>query len=216
MTIKTSFCPVATAHIDLLPLIIEHFQVSQNSQGRIQKDIKEHFDQLSGNCYFVVEAPYVDKVFRDSFYSYYSSKLIPYKRDCIRISIFDGEISKDDFVPFQEENYEALWHRYRGFIILRPTEPNIIGRSVIAPKALRNHSLEICQTGFDTTTNGLKFRVHGFPYSSQDSETITCAETTIWAIMEYFGHRYPEYKPVLPSSIISTLNRTAEERTCND
>lgn len=59
---------------------------------------------------------------------------------------------------------------------------------------------------------GIKLTVTGFPHSSQDSETITCAETTIWSAMEYFGTRYSDYKPVLPSTIIKTIERIAVQR----
>jgi hypothetical protein len=55
----------------------------------------------------------------------------------------------------------------------------------------------------------MKLDVEGFPHSSQDAETMTCAETTIWALMEYYGNKYPEYRPTLPSRIVKTL----EDRT---
>ena len=58
----------------------------------------------------------------------------------------------------------------------------------------------------------MKFEVKGFPHSSQDAETISCAETTLWALMEYFGNKYPEYRPVLPSDIIKTLKQVSSER----
>ena len=74
-----------------------------------------------------------------------------------------------------------------------------------------NHFL--CSTAkFQTSANSLKFDIEGFPHSSQDTETISCAETTIWSIMEYFSARYPEYKPVLPSQIIKTLHQLSIER----
>jgi hypothetical protein len=58
----------------------------------------------------------------------------------------------------------------------------------------------------------VKLSLKGFPHSSQDTETITCAETSIWACVEYFGHQYPEYNPVLPSDIIDVLSKSAFER----
>ena len=99
-----------------------------------------------------------------------------------------------------------------GFIVLRPTDPNLIGRSVISPNVLKNKNFEICVTNIRTTVNSIKLNVEGFPHSSQDSETISCAETTIWSLMEYFSNRYAEYKSQLPSEIIQTLNRVSSER----
>jgi hypothetical protein len=72
--------------------------------------------------------------------------------------------------------------------------------------------MRLCVSNFNTTANGLKFKVCGFPHSSQDTETITCAETTLWAIMEYFGNKYSYYKPVQPSKIIKQLNDLSYER----
>lgn len=37
----------------------------------------------------VVESDYVDKVYRDSYYSYFSTKLKDYGRNCLRISFFE-------------------------------------------------------------------------------------------------------------------------------
>ncbi len=172
--------------------------------------IHAHFDQLSETAYFVIEAPYVDKVYRDSFYSYYSSKNQYYKRDSIRVSIFSEQIFASDFRDISKK--EELQNKFMGFIVLRPTEPSLIGRSVISPKVLKIKNFDIVTTSIRTTVNSIKLSVDGFPHSSQDGETISCAETTIWSLMEYFSNRYSEYKSVLPSTIIETLNRVSTER----
>jgi hypothetical protein len=172
--------------------------------------IKQHFDNLRDDCYLLAETHYVDKVFRDSYYHYYSSKHAGYRRDCIRISIFQGEINESDFRS--KSTKEKLQDQYRGFIILRPTEPYLIGRSIISPKALKQDKFIICSTKSESTCNGVKLKLEGFPHSSQDTETISCAETTLWSIMEYFGSKYSDYRPALPSKIISTLDRVSYER----
>jgi hypothetical protein len=41
---------------------------------------------------------------------------------------------------------------------------------------------------------------------------LTCAETTVWSLMEYFGNRYAEYTPVLPDKITKVLNSVSFER----
>jgi len=169
-----------------------------------------HIDQLKDSISFLVEAPYVDMVYRNSYYTYFSSKLNEYPRDSIKLSLFEGEIMDSDFRD--EDSCNDLKERYRGFIVLRPTLKNIIGRNVISPMALKSNSFIMCSAKFHSTANSVKFKVEGFPHSSQDSETITCAETSIWAIMEYFGNKYPDYKPVLPSKIIEVLRRVSTER----
>lgn len=101
---------------------------------------------------------------------------------------------------------------YRGFIVLRPTIPFVVGRSAIAPSLLKINSFKTCLTSIPSTCMGLKFEVQAFPFSSQDTETISCAETMIWALMEYYGNKYPEYSPVLPSKILNVLKQNIVER----
>lgn len=200
-----------TSGVDLLVEILKtEFSISEEDAKRSANFHKPYFDALKDNCWLIAEFPYVDRVYRDSYYHYYSSKLIPYKRDCVRVSIFDDEISLDDFRDLAK--IENLKSRYRGFFVLRPTLPFIIGRSLISPKALKINNFRICVTKIHTTVNSIKFEIEGFPHSSQDTETISCAETTIWAVMEYFGTKYPDYKPVLPSKIIEVLNKITTER----
>lgn len=189
----------------------EEFRIGEKTAVQLaNKEIKPHFDKLKDTCYLLAETSYVDKVYRDSYYHYYSSKLNNYKRSCVRLSVFEGEICEADFKD--ATRISDLQDRYRGFIILRPIEPFVIGRNVLSPKALKHNTFLSCSTEIETTVNSIKFKVEGFPHSSQDTETITCAETTLWAIMEYFGNKYSEYQTVLPSKIIQTLNKVTIER----
>jgi hypothetical protein len=62
--------------------------------SRLEKLLK----RLKKDVWFVLEYPYVDKHYRDTYYSYYSSKLKKIGRDCIRVHIFQKEITKDDLI----------------------------------------------------------------------------------------------------------------------
>jgi len=87
-----------------------------------------------------------------------------------------------------------------------------MGRSVISSSITRTPSVQICSVGIGTTVKGVKLTAYGFPHASQDAEMLTCAETTIWSLMEYFGHRYAEYKPILPDQISKILSSISFER----
>lgn len=176
----------------------------------IKESVEPYLEVLKDNLYFLAETRYVDKVYRDSYYQYYSSKYVDISRYCIRISIFEKEITAESFLS--NECYQSLLESYRGYFVLRPTYPHIIGRSIISPKALINNSFTCCMAEYGATAHGLKFKIQGFPHSSQDAETITCAETALWAIMEYFGNKYPEYHGALPSQITDILNEISVER----
>lgn len=211
MSISTYIEAVSNIEDLLVKLMKEEFDLDEIYSKEIyQKQCKKYFDKFNDNIYVLAENNYVDKVYRDSFYNYYSSKLKPYKRNCIRLSLFENVIDFNDF--WDEEKYETLQNNYRGFIVIRPTTPNVIGRNVISPLAMKNNNFLTCIANFDTTVNGVKFSIKGFPHSSQDTESISCAETSLWAIMEYFSNRYSEYRPTLPSNIIKVLNSLSPER----
>ncbi|MEI9806459.1 MAG: hypothetical protein WDO16_00540 [Bacteroidota bacterium] len=79
-------------------LLENSFQISAaDTEFSYRTWIKPHFERLQDDCWLLAETPYVDRVYRDSYYHYYSSKHASYLRDCIRISIFQGEIQSDDF-----------------------------------------------------------------------------------------------------------------------
>ena len=158
-----------------------------------------------------IESNYIDKLYRDAYYNYYSSKLNEYKRDCIRLSFFAGEITLDDF--FTDKSAERLQNLFRGFMVIRPTPRNVIGRNVLHPSIIQKpQEYKVSVATFSACVYGIKLTVTGFPHSSQDEEFMVCAETTIWSTMEYFSTRYPEYHPILPRSIHKILANTTMER----
>ena len=174
-------------------------------------DLNELFSQKlinDLNCF--IEYPYVDRIYRDSYYSYYSSKHYPYKRDCIRVSLFEGEVTILDFV--NPKNHNSLQEKYLGYFIIRPLPNSIFGRSIVNPRAFKSNNMKICFTHSNASVFGAKLSTIGFPHSAQDEETISCAETTIWALMEYFSTKYPDYHPTLPSKIHKTLESISFER----
>ena len=159
----------------------------------------------------VVETNYADPVYRDSYYHHYSAKLRPYAKNCVRLSFFEPVYNKlEDFLS---QNTKEVQSNYLGFLILRPLN-KCIGRNVIDVKAKKDDAdgIEICKTTIKSTCLGHKLSVKAFPHSSQDSEYMSCAENSIWTIMEYFGNKYTVYDPILPSQIIQTLKDYKHDR----
>ena len=90
------------------------------------------------------------------------------------------------------DNADNIRNNYLGFVVLRPLR-YCIGRNVIDPKAKDDTSLQqakICRATIESSCFGIKLNAVGFPHSSQDTETMTCAQTTIWALLEYYGNKY--------------------------
>ncbi len=172
--------------------------------------LTEFISKLDPNIFFVIEYPYVDRVYRDSYYSYFASKLLKYSRNSFKVSLFSGEPQMELFND--AKGHLSLQEIYLGFFTIRPTPPWLIGRTILSPRALTNHSFECCTVGIESSCYNVKLKSIGFPYASQDTESMSCAETSIWATMEYFGSKYPDYAPVLPSKIHKVLNRQTAER----
>lgn len=205
--IEYIICPITDAVDETVGMIGE---IYERRDSEIESRLADFFDLLKEELYCLVEYPYVDRIYRDSYYSYFSSKHNEYYRDCIRISLFDKKLRDRDFRS--QKLVPGLKAAFRGYVIIRPTFPNIIGRTLIDPRAFKEANFRICQCSGEVAVNGIKLRVSGFPFSSQDGESISCAETTVWGIMEYFGSKYADYQPASPSKIIEVLNQHSKKR----
>lgn len=107
---------------------------------------------------------------------------------------------------------KKLQDAFIGLIVLRPLCDCYIGRTLLDPSKLSISKCYVRTTPFNCIIYGHNFTINAFPFSSQDAETMTCAETSVWSILEYYGTRYPEYKTVLPSNIVKQLENMSYER----
>jgi hypothetical protein len=211
--IEFEISPIEEADKAILSAVKEYFQKDLDAElvdPQIEVDISKYLSELREDLYCFIEYPYVDKVFRDSYYHYYSSKHYTYQRDCIRVSLFESKILPSEFL--NPKKHKSLNKKYLGFFVVRPTTNALFGRSLINPKAFIEDNFKICKCKINSLVYGVKLETEGFPHSSQDSETIKCAETTIWGLMEYFACRYMEYKPALPAKIHRTLEKFSYQR----
>lgn len=197
---------------DYLPeALAESFSFNEMECKDAVAKVKGFIAGLVPGLWVGIESSYIDKLYRDAYYNYYSSKLNEYKRDCIRLSFFANEITLDDF--FSDKSSEKLQNLFRGFVVIRPTVRNVIGRNVLHPSIIdKKVGYRVSIAKFSACVYGIKLFVEGFPHSSQDEEFMVCAETTIWSTMEYFSTRYPEYHPILPRNIHQILATTTMER----
>lgn len=182
--------------------------ISKTESEVIKNNIKDFMKDLRDDIFVVKETNYVDRVFRDSYYDYYSTKLRVHNRDCLRLSFFDVNID----AGFSLDNDKNIEENYLGFLILRPQQ-KCIGRNVISRLARKGgQDIKICKSEVPASCYGIKLKAEGFPHASQDTETMTCAQTTIWMLMEYFGNKYSLYKPTVSSEIEKILTPFVYER----
>lgn len=188
--------------------VIDSLILELDSSGK--SNLSSIISMLNKPVTLIVEYPYVDRVFRDSYYSHFSSKHFDVDRYCKRVSLFEGEVCDEDF--YTKNGHDKLRNQVIGFITIRPISHGCIGRTILDPNKLCISRSYIRTTTFNFVLFGVKLNVEAFPFSNQDTETMSCAETTVWCILEYYGHRYPEYKIVNPSDILTALSKNAFER----
>ncbi len=177
----------------------------------INTKLIQFLQELRPELRMVVETDYVDKVYRDSYYAYFSTKLKDYGRNCLRVSFFEPIFTtKEDFFNL---NGPQAQDGYRGFLVVRPLA-KCIGRNAIDIRAKLGQvqNAEIRTAEIPATCLGMKLVAHAFPHASQDEEYMTCAETTVWSMMEYYGNKYAIHQPVLPTDILSSIKPTSFKR----
>lgn len=162
---------------------------------------------------FVTEEYYIDRVYRDSYYTYYSCKHFEYSRYCKRLFMFAGEILNDQGCEITDIPSLELQKRFIGCIVIRPLETGKIGRSLLNPYYFTEpNETYVRYATYDVTMFGKRLYVDAFPYSMQDEETTSCAEITILNLLDYFSKKYAEYKYFLPSEIIDIAIKNGYER----
>lgn len=168
------------------------------------------FHNLKFPITIVYEKNYVDKLFRDSYYTYFSSKHFEIDRTCGRLTIFEGNYVYKDFL--NDILFDTLQQSIIGSVVLRPTKINAIGRTLLNPDKMHIGKMYVQRTKFEICLLGKLYTIWAYPFTSQDTETMSCAETSIWTMLEYYGTRYSEYRTILPSEILDELGNLSEER----
>lgn len=165
------------------------------------KELPKYLDNYLRNdliCH--IEFPYVDKMYRDTYYHFHSTKRLSNNKDCLRIAFFEDTINQDAFYSNNIEEIKQLRDKFVGYIILRPTKIRKIGRTFLSKKALKRNDFQTCLTFSKVLIRGVEFSVEGFPHAGQDGEAHRCSEVCIWETMEYFS-KYQEFASILPSQI---------------
>lgn len=177
----------------------------------IESELCDYLKDIKPTVKVIIESDYIDKIYRDCYYQLFAKKLHNIPRNCIRLSFFDTTSTLEEL----EHDLAGHTSDYRGFLVLRPLSGHAcIGRNVLNPsvKSFEGELINICQASIPASCMGVKMDAVGFPHSAQDGELMTCAETTIWAMLEYFGNRYANYKPILPVEILRSLEGKVCER----
>lgn len=182
------------------------FLISHNTSFRVLWKLLSHLKVYT----VIVEDHYVDRVYRDSYYFYFSGKHFSYSRFCKRLCLFQGTLNHD----FYDCTCDELEQCFMGTIVIRPIPDRSIGRTLLNPWYFlpKDTTCQIRLTRYKVTVYGKRLWVNAFPYSMQDGETTSCAEITILNLLDYYSQSYPEYHYLLPSEISSLAELNSYER----
>ena len=109
--VDTIICPIENADKEIVDFFKSSYRISDINPD-VETKLNEYLDLLKDGLFLYVEYPYVDKVYRNSYYTYFSSKHQEYERDCLRVSIFQGEIDYPFFRDKKGSPVQSDFHRY--------------------------------------------------------------------------------------------------------
>lgn len=152
-----------------------------------------------------VEMKYIDKIFRDSYYSHFGELHTEISRYCKRVVLFKDAIENN--IKSCDKN--ILIKNFIGSIVITPLNTeNCIGRSLINPLILYpdNEEIYVRLALYNINYLGINLQIQAFPFLMQDKVTTTCAEVTLLIICDYYSNKYNNYNFIVPSDI-STIVR---------
>lgn len=190
---------------EFLDFLSERFPQYMHQADRLQQILLcfRHQECMTA----IIEPEYVDKQYRDSYYVYFAQKYREIARNCLRLTFFDGLVGMDDF----RNRDDKLANCFAGIVVLRPLYVGAIGKTLIDPKKVYlSGMLQTCH--FQSTISGVIFNYRAFPFSSQDNETMTCAQTSLYNLISYYGRKYPEYRTLMPNEILHQIESNHYER----
>lgn len=176
----------------------------------IVKNLLDIFIRANPIITIVIENNYVDRTYRDCYYTHFSGKHFEYDRYCKRVLFFIG----NQIEGIKNRNEKVLSEYFCGSTVIKPIKRGAIGRTLLSPKFFfgdkKNGFVRVSE--YQINYCGMSLNVSAFPYSMQDRETLSCAEITILNIMDYFSNGYSDYKYTLPSDIYQVLINSGFER----
>jgi len=129
----------------------------------------------------LVEVPYVDKDFRDTYYNDFSKRFLDMSRNSVRLHLFSetGQITQEN---------------YLGFVTLRDTKVYTIGRSYLHPTAVKDFLPGyFCFAKFVVQVKGVNLSIEAFPWMEQDGNVSRCAHVAVWGVNRYYSQKKKRY-----------------------
>lgn len=153
----------------------------------------------------LIEYDYVDKDYRSTYYDYYAKKGRAYRRDCVRLHLFDVSVSAQlndhgDVVNLSEPGGRLTDH-YFGYMVVRPTLHTTIGRALLSPDIRTGATGLAIWAKHSVHLLGHRLEVAGFPWMEQHVDIAVCAHVACWAVLRHYSQRFPTHAEFLMQDI---------------
>jgi hypothetical protein len=149
----------------------------------------------------LIETDYVDKDYRSTYYNFYAKKGHHYEPNCLRLHFFDETVRFHQNTLRLSQPDERLSDHYYGYVVLRPTGINTIGRSVLSPDVRRGAPRHIVAAFHKVHLLGYTLAIHGFPSMDQHIDISVCAHAACWSILRHYSERFAVYREYLTHDI---------------
>lgn len=144
----------------------------------------------------VIEHEYIDRDYLEDYTRYYSRCFKAYKRECERVHFFSKEYSAEEMkhalLDEDGSGRASMQDSYLGFVVLRPLQRTIIGRTCLRPYAELDgrHYKALCDVS--VSFFGVHLNVRCMPFQEQDSTVAACATCALWSAFQvtadFFQH----------------------------
>jgi hypothetical protein len=169
--------------------LLGRFKVPPEFKAAVKATYVEHF--------------YIDKDYRDLYYSFYTKKHFPYHRYTLRVHFSAADDFKDESA-------------YLGNIVffLSETSPRvpIPFKYNISTNFLRSKWYR-CEATTRIHALGYSYNLKRFPCLSQDAEFTRCAHAAVWSNIAFFAERFNIYRHHSPRDLIGFCEELFAERT---
>lgn len=163
----------------------------------------------NGRILAIIETNHIDSVYRDLYYHWYSRRAANVPRFTLRISFFHDYLGRDkaDWNMLSndrdsESSDEVLAANFIGSTVIYPIGEGLLGRTLLAPGHLINKPSHMRLTTYYLNILGRKLSVRAFPFRMQDAEMMSCAETTLLNLLDYYSTNYSTYASTKPSDLV--------------
>lgn len=121
----------------------------------------------------VIETRYIDQDYRSEYSAFYSKAFASLPDSTHRVHFFGAALTA-----------ELLWrlpkeHNYLGYLVIRPSVPGVVGRTMLHPPPSLRHAVRTAVTEI-VTFFGQSLTITAAPFIQQDERLGKCAHAACW------------------------------------